>query len=114
MQTAAFQSFFWVGPHASGSLSIGVDDAAQVYIDDLLVGGTGSVSSFQAASQGENVAATLDLTTALQDRVPNGGGFMVTVIAQNGPSSFGTACPAQGCDYSENPAGVILYGTITW
>jgi hypothetical protein len=114
LQTAALQQSYAVGPGASGTLSVGADDLASVYINAEFVGTVGSVTSYQVASMGQFNLTTLDLTAALQASVPNGGTIVVTVVGENGPATFGTACPAQGCDYTQNPAGVIFMGKIVW
>jgi hypothetical protein len=114
LQMVAFQSTYSVGPAASGSLSIGADDQAWVWLNTAFVGTLGSVTSYQVASQGQFNLTRFDLTPALQSTVPGGGKVTITVGAQNGPTSFGTNCPAQGCDYTQNPAGVIFSGQINW
>jgi hypothetical protein len=114
LQMAAFQATYGVGPGASGSLSMGADDQAWVWVNTEYVGTLGSVTDYQVASQGQFNLTQFNLSPALQATVPNGGNVTITVVAQNGPTSFGTACPAQGCDYAQNPAGVIFSGQITW
>jgi hypothetical protein len=114
LQPAAFQKTFWVGPGAGGSLLVAADDEAWVYVNNVYVGNTGSATQFQLAFQAQSTPWTADLTAALKQSVPNGGYITLTVEAENGPASFGSACPAEGCNYSENPAGVIFYGKIFW
>ncbi len=86
-----------------GSISIAVDDFAEVRVNGQVVGTTGSIVSFSAAVAAQHALATFDLTSFL---VP--GNNTITIHAENGP--FGVCCPSY---YSGNPAGVVFGGSLT-
>jgi hypothetical protein len=100
---------FVLGSSPGGSITIAGDDLVEVFVNGVLVGTTGSVTSYSAASNGQSRVAVFDLTATLQP-----GDNVIAVAAQNGPSTFGNVCPTSGCNYSENPAGVAFSGTLTW
>jgi hypothetical protein len=108
-QVAAFQKTFVVGVQPTGSIQVAVDDRAEVFVNGRVAGAVGSISDYAAAGQAENVLVTLDLTPVLSP-----GAVTLTVVAQNGPPSFGTGCNGTGCTYSQNPAGVVFAGTLGW
>jgi hypothetical protein len=109
LQAVLFERQYTVGPQPGGWIQIAVDDFAEVFVNRVSVGTTGSVTSYAAASTGENRAVTIDLTPALRE-----GANVIGVAAQNGPSSFGSNCPATGCTYAQNPAGVAFQGELHW
>ncbi len=112
LQAMVFAQSFAVGAGATGTIQIAADDLAAVFVNGVLVGSTGSVTDYGAASLGQAKPAVFDLTPALP-RGATTATILIQVVGQNGPSTFGTACP-QGCTYSENPAGVIFAGELRW
>lgn len=108
-QAAVFERSFTVGAKPSGAIQVTVDDLAQVFVNGVLAGTTGSVTSFADAVIGENMAVRFDLSRLLQE-----GTNVIDVAVQNGPPSFGTGCGSQGCTYSQNPAGVAFSGQLRW
>jgi hypothetical protein len=109
LQAAVFVLTFTVGPQPSGSIQIAVDDLAEVFVNGVSAGTTGSIASSDLAAAAAETAVTIDLTPELHE-----GLNFIAVAAQNGPSSFGLDCAPQGCTYSQNPAGVVFAGTLSW
>lgn len=108
-QAAVFEATFTVGSRPSGAIEIAVDDLAEVFVNGVSAGTTGSITSIDVAAAAAATAVTIDLTPLLQE-----GLNVIAVAAQNGPASFGLDCAAQGCTYSQNPAGVVFAGTLSW
>ena len=109
LQRVVLEKTFVLGAQPAGSIQIGADDFAAVFVNDVAVGTVGSVTDVSAASSSQNVGATFDLTGALR-----AGSNKISIVGQNGPASFSGGCAAAGCTYSQNPAGVVFAGTLTW
>jgi len=109
LQAALFAKSFTIGAQPTGSIQIAVDDFAEVFVNGASAGTTGSITVYDTASNGQNIAVTIDLTPLLVQGVN-----VIAVAAQNGPSSFGTDCGEQGCTYAQNPAGVVFAGSLSW
>src|SRR5262249_2812283 len=106
LEFAVFQKTFTLGSNATGSIQVAADDFVEVRVNDTAVGSAGSVSDEATAFAGQSQVTTLDLTPALR-----AGDNTITVIAQNGPQSFG-GC-ASPCTFAVNTAGVIFGGTVS-
>ncbi len=104
---AQFAKSFTLGDNPRGRIAVAADDFAVVYVNRMLVGAVGSTSAVSVAANGQNNAASFDLTPALR-----AGDNTITIVAQNGPASF-AGCPKE-CTYNENPAGVAFTGTLSW
>jgi hypothetical protein len=88
----------------SATLSIAVDDYAEIYINGSLAGATGSVTDASAARTAQSSLAAFAIAQYLQK-----GANQIMIRAQNGPAGFagcGYACP-----YSVNTAGVVFGAT---
>jgi hypothetical protein len=109
LQVAIFERTFTVGARPTGSIQIGADDYASVFVNDVPVGAIGSVADVHLAGRAQNASTTFDLTRALRP-----GRNTITVVAQNGPSSYAGGCGGQPCTYAQNPAGVVFAGTLSW
>jgi len=109
LQTVVFERSFVVGAQPAGSIQIGADDFAAVFVNDVPVGTVGSISDVSVAWQSQTVGATFDLTLALRP-----GSNKIAVVGQNGPASFAGGCGGVGCTYAQNPAGVVFAGALTW
>jgi hypothetical protein len=102
-----FVHTFAVGTSPSGTLSVAVDDAAEVRVNGSVAGVAGSVTDVRAASQASSTLTSFNLSPLLVN-----GTNTIAVAGQNGPSSFG-GCPGS-CTYSMNPAGIVFGGTLTY
>src|SRR5262249_34330296 len=89
----------------SGTISVAVDDFAEVFVNGTSIGTTGSVADISLASQAQSALKTFDLAPFL---VPDLN--TILVVAQNGPDSF---AGIPNANYSENPAGVVFGGSLT-
>jgi PEP-CTERM motif len=103
---AFYQKFDLAGTPISGSISVAVDDMAQVYVNGMLAGTTGSITNIAAAFQAQSELKSFDLTPFLVS-----GTNTIEVLAQNGPDSFGGVIDA---DYRQNTAGVVFGGTLSF
>ena len=107
---AEFNQFFFSKPfHISGSpisasISIAVDDFAEVRVNGQVVGSSGSITDYSTAALAQSSLKTFDLTPFLV-----AGTNILTIRAENGP--FGLCCPSS---YSGNPAGVVFGGSISF
>jgi hypothetical protein len=106
---AVFETSFSLGSAPAGTITIGTDDSATVYVNGTSIATVGSVVGASAASMSSTSATSFDLTPAL-----HAGTNTITVVGQNGPASFAGGCGADGCNYSQNPAGVVFAGSFTW
>lgn len=106
LQFAVFEKSFTLGANATGSIQVAADDFVEVRVNGTVVGSAGSVTDEATAYAGQSQVTTMDLTSAL--RV---GDNTLTVIAQNGPQSFGSC--ASPCTFAVNTAGVIFGGTLS-
>ena len=95
------------GTPIDGQILIAVDDFAEVIVNGVVAGSTGSVTNYSLASGAQSSLKNIDITLYL---VP--GLNTVTVRAQDGPSWF-TAYGCNPCTYSFNPAGVVFGGILT-
>ncbi|MGH7438638.1 MAG: hypothetical protein ACRENE_23360, partial [Polyangiaceae bacterium] len=105
MTVAIFKRDFLIPAQATGSIQIAVDDLAAVFVNDMFIGSTGSLTDVAVAANAQNTLATFDLSPAL--RV---GTNTVTIATEKGP--FG--CNAGSCPYSLVGAGVVFKGSIHW
>jgi len=90
------------GPATSGSISVSVDDFAEVRINGMFVGTTGSVTDGTLAGEASSSLATFDLLPFL---LP--GTNVITVLAANGDFGCGSG------PYDCNPAGVVFGGSLS-
>jgi hypothetical protein len=104
-QFSFFHQFDLHGLPVSGTISVAVDDFAEVFLNGTSIGTTGSVTDISLASQAQSGLSTFDLTPFL---VP--GQNTILVVAQNGPDFF---AGIPNSNYSENPAGVVFGGSLT-
>ena len=93
-----------IPPTAPATLSVAVDDYAEVWVNGTFVAALGSTTVPAVAGAAQNSFHAVDIT-ALLLRGPN----VITIKAQNG--DFCTGSPI-GCTYQQNPAGVIFCGLI--
>jgi hypothetical protein len=100
------QKFDLAGTPISGSIAIAVDDMAQVYVNGMLAGTTGSITDIGVAFQAQSALKSFDLTPFLVS-----GTNTIEVLAQNGPDSFGGVTDA---DYRQNTAGVVFGGSLSF
>jgi hypothetical protein len=91
---------------SSGSISIAVDDYAEILVNGKLVATYGSVTNVQAAAAAQNSLGTFSINSLHE------GNNQIVVRGQNGPASFAGGC--NPCAYQENPAGVVFGITITY
>jgi hypothetical protein len=96
------------GAPIAGTIFVAVDDFATVIVNGHVVGSTGSVTDYSLASAAQSALREFALLPHLVS-----GQNTITVMAQNGPSSFsGGKCGP--CNYVGNPAGVIFGGSLSW
>jgi hypothetical protein len=91
------------GAFVSGMISVAVDDFAQVFVNGTSVGATGSVTDLVVAQQAQSALKTFDITPFLVS-----GQNTILVLAENGLFNNPSA------NYSENPAGVVFGGSLTF
>jgi hypothetical protein len=103
-----FEKSFLLGNHPTGTIRVATDDFAEVLVNGVSVGVTGSVQDSGAAGRAQSFPVTFDLSAALRS-----GSNLITIVGQNGPASF-AGCGASGCTYAANPAGVVFSGTLRW
>jgi hypothetical protein len=82
------------------------DNFAEVQVNGSVVGSVGSVTDGTVAGQAIMQLTTFDLGGYLVE-----GSNVITIVGQNGPSSW-AGCPG-ACTYTQNPAGIIFGGTLT-
>jgi hypothetical protein len=99
------QTFNLSGIPIAGSLSLAVDDFANVFVNGVSDGTEGSITDFGLAAGAQNVLHTMDITSFLVQ-----GNNTLTIFAQNGPASF-AGC-VEPCNYANDPAGVVFGATI--
>ena len=100
------RKFDLAGTPISGSISVAVDDMAQVYVNGSLAGTTGSITNASVAFAAQSALKSFDITPFLVS-----GTNTIEVLAQNGPDSF---AGVTNSDYRQNTAGVVFGGTITF
>ena len=93
-----------IPPTAPATLSVAVDDYAEVWVNGTFVAALGSTTVPAVAGAAQNSFHAVDITAFLLS-----GSNVITIKAQNG--DFCTASPI-GCTYQQNPAGVIFCGLI--
>jgi len=93
-----------IPPTAPATLSVAVDDYAEVWVNGTSVAALGSTTVPAVAGAAQNSFHAVDITAFLLS-----GSNVITIKAQNG--DFCTASPI-GCTYQQNPAGVIFCGLI--
>jgi hypothetical protein len=94
------------GTPVSGSVSVAVDDLAEVYVNGQLVGTSGSVTIVDVASLAQRTLATFDLSPALIS-----GPNVITVLVHNADWHNGACGP---CVWGQNPGAVAFGGTIVY
>jgi hypothetical protein len=99
-----FSKSFFLAGSATGTLSVAVDDLAEVLVNGTSLGSHGSITNVGLASHAQSSLMQFTLTPLL---VP--GWNTLTIRGQNGPGSF-AGCT--GCTYAQNAAGVVFGGAI--
>lgn len=99
------KTFTLVGAPVSGTISVAVDDFAQVFVNGTSAGTTGSITNASASSAAQNALTTFNITPLLVSGINT-----ITVAYQNGPDSFAGVANAT---YGQNLAGVVFGGTLT-
>ena len=99
---------FVLGVPVSGEIAVGVDDFAEVRVNGHVVGSTGSLTDYLAASYAQGSLAPFNLLPYLV-----AGLNTITVKAQNGPAWF-TGGQCDPCTYNVNLAGLIFSGSLTY
>ena len=100
-------SFSIPGTPTGGTLSIAVDDMAVVFVNGSLVGRWGSVTEVGKASVADDILKSFDIGPNLVS-----GLNTLTIKIFNGPAAF-AGC-AGHCTYTQNPAGVVFGGSISY
>lgn len=95
------------GTPVSGQIKIATDDFVEIRINGQVVGNYGSVVDFNLAGQAQNQVKTFDILPQLKS-----GTNAVTFWTQNGPRTF-AGCPS-ACAYSQNIAGTVFFGVISY
>jgi hypothetical protein len=106
LQFGVFQKQFVLGANPRGAIYIAADNFAEVQVNGLFAGTTGSVTDISLSSLSQSVLTMIDLGPYLVEGVNT-----ITIVGQNGPASF-AGCPGF-CTYAQNPAGVVFGGTLT-
>lgn len=101
--SVVFERSFTLGPNPSGTLYIAADDFAEVSVNGVVVGSSGSVSDQASAVRGQAALTKLILTPHLREGVNQ-----LAIRAQNGP----WGCSGKTCTYTQAPAGVVFGGTL--
>ncbi|MBN3894128.1 MAG: PEP-CTERM sorting domain-containing protein [Nostoc sp. NOS(2021)] len=96
-----------LGSPASGSISVAADDFAKVYVNNNLIGYSGSISDSSQAAQAQAFLQTFSITPFLVS-----GKNIIQVVAQNGPGIF-AGIPGD-TNYKQNPSGVVFGGLVTY
>jgi hypothetical protein len=107
LQIAIFQKSFVLGANPAGSIQIAADDFAEVEVNGSDAGTTGSVTDIGISDEAQKHLTLFDLGPFLVD-----GTNTITVIGQNGPTSF-NSCTGP-CTYAQNQAGVVFGGILTY
>jgi len=98
--------FYVPGKPVRGAISIAVDDFAEVFVNGVSVGATGSVTDKQRAGLAQSALTTFDISPWLVS-----GQNTIRILARNGPDSF-SGVPFS--NYSQNPAGVVFGGALVY
>jgi hypothetical protein len=107
LQIAIFQKSFVLGANPAGTIQIAADDFAEVEVNGSDAGTTGSVTDIGISDQAQKHLTPFDLGAFLVE-----GTNTITVIGQNGPTSF-NSCTGP-CTYAQNQAGVVFGGVLTY
>lgn len=95
------KTFNLPGTPIAGTLSVAVDDFAEVFVNGLSAGTTGSVTDISLASAAQSSLIPFDVTPLLVT-----GANIIIVRAANGPFGCGAG------PYICNPAGVVFGGSL--
>jgi len=106
LQRFMFERSFDLRADAVGTLFVAVDDFAEVRVNGKRLGAIGSVEQVSIAAGAQAQLSRFDLSPYL---VP--GANTITILAQNGPSTFAGGCPTP-CTYHQNPAGLVMGGEV--
>jgi len=107
LQIAIFQKSFVLGTNPAGTIQIAADDFAEVEVNGSDAGTTGSVTDIGISDEAQKHLTPFDLGPFLVE-----GTNTITVIGQNGPTSF-NSCTGP-CTYAQNQAGVVFGGMLTY
>lgn len=102
------KTIFVPGLPTAGNVRVAVDDFAEVRVNGIVVGITGSISDLGAAGAAQAGLRDFDLTPYLVT-----GNNEIAFRAQNGPYWFsGAGC--NPCGFGNNPCGLFFGGSITY
>ena len=104
-QYSFVKEFDLIGVPQSGSISLSVDDFAEIFVNNTLVGTVGSITNLSLAISAQSLLSTFDISSFLISGINR-----IRVTAQNGPDSFSGI---SNSNYSQNPAGVVFGGALT-
>lgn len=96
------------GLPTSGLISIAADDFAEVRVNSVLAGSSGSTTDYGAAGAAQGSIEVIDLTP-----FQLGGNNVIPLRAQDGPVAF-TGGRCDPCTNSGNPAGVLFGSSISF
>ncbi len=91
-----------------GTLYIAADDYAEVRVNGALVGSIGSTNDYGRAAGAQASLTRFDLTPFLVS-----GPNEIVIRNLNGPGWF-TGGPCEPCSFGQNPAGVLLGGSLSF
>ena len=94
------------GTPLAASISIAVDDYAEILVNGKLVATYGSITDVGVALAAQNSLGTFSIKNLHE------GNNQIVVRGQNGPASFAGDCGP--CSYQQNPAGVVFGISITY
>jgi hypothetical protein len=101
------RSFDLAGAPLSGSISVAVDDMAQIYVNGIWMAQIGSQTNALAAGLAQASLSTFNLLPYLVQ-----GNNVIAVVGGNGEGSFAGNCT--NCTYAQHPAGLVFGGTLTF
>lgn len=90
----------------AASISIAVDDYAEILVNGKLVATYGSITDVEVAFAAQNSLGTFSIKNLHE------GNNKIVIRGQNGPASFAGDC--NPCDYQQNTAGVVFGLSITY
>ena len=102
------KGFVLTGHPTAGSVYLAADDFAELRVNGRVVGSIGSITDVGLAGQAQSYLTRFDVSAFLKP-----GYSYITIVGQNGPPSFSGVCGTI-CTYSENPAGVVFGGSLTF
>ena len=94
------------GTPLAASISIAVDDYAEILVNGKLVAAYGSITDVGVAGAAQNSLGTFSIKNL------HHGDNKIVIRGQNGPASFAGDCGP--CTYQQNPAGVVFGLSITY